>query len=207
MKGESRHSIECTIRRKKGVSCSRTTLKWRITMNFLAEQFTFIVTDSTGMVLLLIGIGMVQALRNAPRIKSKDKVLYNEKASAWEDIEHAIKKASKEHKHILLVLGANWCPWCRALNRLLTRNITIKKVIEKHYEMVLVDMGFQNKNIDINEQYENPMQLGLPVFVILDERGDRLTAQNTTIMECKGKKRKRHQPGKVLGFLKRWAPR
>jgi thiol-disulfide isomerase/thioredoxin len=41
---------------------------------------------------------------------------YNEQADANADVRHAIAAAKSDHKHVLLVFGANWCGDCRALD-------------------------------------------------------------------------------------------
>ena len=42
---------------------------------------------------------------------------YNEQADAAADVQHAIAAAQVDHKKVLLVFGANWCPDCRALDK------------------------------------------------------------------------------------------
>ena len=42
---------------------------------------------------------------------------YDESANAEIDLTNAITEASKKNKHILIEMGANWCPDCRALGR------------------------------------------------------------------------------------------
>ncbi len=145
-------------------------------------------------------------VKKKPKRKMKEKVYYNEKTSARADIDQAIERGLEKNKHILLIFGANWCPWCRTLNRLLTRDAKIKDFVETYYEVVLIDMGFLNKNLDLNEKYGNPIELGLPAFVVLDNRGNQLVIQETVVMESKSKKRRKYQPDKVYDFLKRWIP-
>lgn len=138
--------------------------------------------------------------------KSKYKLFFDKKATAQEDLELALTKASGDNKHVLLIFGANWCPWCRALNRLLTKDKEIKDFVEKHYEMVLIDVGWKNINMDINEKYGNPIQYELPVFVVLDGKGNQLVTQETKGMENEDERPRKHKRPKVVGFLERWVP-
>ena len=40
---------------------------------------------------------------------------YNPAADAKADVQHALAQAQKNHKPVLVLFGANWCPDCRAL--------------------------------------------------------------------------------------------
>jgi thioredoxin-related protein len=120
-------------------------------------------------------------------------------------IEKAVETASKENKRILLIFGARWCVWCRALHHLLTTNTDVTDVLEKYYEVVSIDVGHKDKNMDINEKYGNPIENGLPVIVVLDEEGNYLTTQETGTLECEDETVKMHEPSKVLDFLTLWA--
>jgi hypothetical protein len=57
-------------------------------------------------------------------------------------------------------------------------------------------------NSDINQKYGNPIQHGLPVIVILDRTGKQLTTKDTGELEAGSK----HDPDRVLAFLKKWPP-
>ena len=50
-----------------------------------------------------------------------DQPPYDEKADAHQQITTAIAEASKAHKNLILVFGANWCGDCRALDAQITR--------------------------------------------------------------------------------------
>ena len=121
-------------------------------------------------------------------------------------IEKAVETATKENKRILLIFGARWCVWCRALHHLITTNTDVMEVLDKYYEVVSIDVGHKDKNMDINEKYGNPIENGLPVMVVLDEKGNHLTTQETGSLECEDETIKEHEPSKVLDFLTLCAP-
>ncbi len=120
-------------------------------------------------------------------------------------IQTAIRNAEPNHQHILLIFGANWCPWCRALDYLLETNEAIKTCLAEKYQTVLVDVGRKNDNMDIDSLYGDPVKFGLPVLVVLDEAGQQITTQETGSLESKDIDTKGHDPKKVIAFLKKWA--
>ena len=61
------------------------------------------------------------------------------------------------------------------------------------------------RNAAVNDQYGNPVRLGLPVLVVLDADGRPLATQDTGALE-KGDGTVAHDPAKVLAFLAHWAP-
>ena len=70
--------------------------------------------------------------------------------------------------------------------------------------MVPVDVNQRdgkNRNAVINQRYNNPVQHGLPVLLVLDADGHLLTTQETGALED-GKDG--HDPKKILAFLQRW---
>ena len=93
---------------------------------------------------------------------------YDETADAHQDIADALKVANKSNKYILLEMGGNWCPDCRTLGAYLTRE-DIKAWLDDRFIVVPVDVGEWDKNIDIAEQYGNPISEGIPALVVLDK--------------------------------------
>ena len=47
-------------------------------------------------------------------ILAQDKTsIYHPEADAKSEINAAVKKAVAEQKHVLLMIGGNWCKWCK----------------------------------------------------------------------------------------------
>ena len=95
---------------------------------------------------------------------------YNESANAEIELANAITEASKENKHVLIEMGANWCPDCRTLGKYFQRE-DIKAWLDKHFIVVTVDIGNWDKNLEIVERYGNPISEGIPSLVVLDSKG------------------------------------
>ena len=95
---------------------------------------------------------------------------YDESANAEIDLAYAITEANKANKHVLIEMGANWCPDCRTLGRYFQRE-DIKAWLDERFIVVAVDVGEWDKNLEIAERYGNPISEGIPSLVVLDSKG------------------------------------
>ncbi len=90
---------------------------------------------------------------------------YDEKADAAIDVQHALAAAHREHKQVLLVFGANWCPDCRALDQAM--HGSSQHLIDGRFEVVKIDVGNFDKNLELAMRYGNPIAKGIPAVVVL----------------------------------------
>ena len=93
---------------------------------------------------------------------------YNEQADATADVQHAIAAAQVDHKKVLLVFGANWCPDCRALDKAM--HGSSQHLIESEFEVVKIDVGNFDKNLPLANRYGNPIAKGIPAVVVVGAR-------------------------------------
>ena len=134
--------------------------------------------------------------------QNKDVHIYDPKADAAADIHNAVTLAHKLHKHVLLQIGGNWCIWCRRFNNLVTTDTTLRHVADSNYVIVHVNYSPENKNLKVLESLSYPQRFGFPVFVILDDKGNRLHTQNSGYLE----EGAGHSKKKVEEFLRQWSP-
>src|ERR1700734_1946040 len=74
--------------------------------------------------------------------------IYDESANGAKQISDALLIAKKEHKHILLDFGANWCIWCHRLHTLFETNKEVAEELKSAYVVVMIDTnGERNKDI------------------------------------------------------------
>ena len=141
------------------------------------------------------------------KIKKIIKNIYDENADAHKDIETALITAKTENKNVLLMFGGNWCSWCHLLHQTFHENETVKKYLSENFVLVMVDVGKKDKNLDLNEKYKNPFQLGFPVIVILNQEGNHIHTQETGSLEYTKEEsdKKGHNPDRLLNFLKQWS--
>jgi hypothetical protein len=74
-------------------------------------------------------------------------VPYNVDAIGAAQVAAARKRAKVGHKLLLIGLGGNWCTDCRVLAGIFEVP-EIKAFIDSHYEVVTVDIGRRDKNLD-----------------------------------------------------------
>ncbi len=126
--------------------------------------------------------------------------LYDPSANAENDIEFSIKKAQKENKHVLLQVGGNWCKWCIEFNRFCKADAQIDSILNADFIVYHLNYSKENKNEKLLAKYGFPQRFGFPVFIILDENGNRIHTQNSSYLEEK----QSYSKDKVFEFLKQW---
>jgi thioredoxin 1 len=102
---------------------------------------------------------------------------YDEKANATADVQHALTAAQSEHRQVLLVFGANWCGDCRALDQAL--HGSSGPLIQGKFEVVKIDVGNFDKNLELDARYGHPIGNGIPAVVVVD-------ADNKILYSTKG---------------------
>jgi len=149
---------------------------------------------------VIIGFG-AKAQTAAVKLTDTAK-LYNPAADAKGDIAGAVKQAAALHKNVLLQIGGNWCIWCIRFNNLVTQDPELNKYVRDNYVIVHVNYSKENTNEKLLAQLGYPQRFGFPVFIVLDDKGNRLHTQNSSYLEDG----KGHSKEKVMGFFKDWAP-
>ena len=96
---------------------------------------------------------------------------YDENADALDSISKALKIAELENKYVLLQMGGNWCPDCRTLGEYFSRP-EINAWLDDRAILVSVDVGEWNRNLDIVEEYGNPISEGIPALVLLNSENE-----------------------------------
>jgi thioredoxin 1 len=102
---------------------------------------------------------------------------YDEKADAAAEVQQALGAAHADHKQVLLVFGANWCEDCRALDKALQG--TSHTLIQGKFDVVKIDVGNFDKNLELDARYGHPIKNGIPAVVVVD-------ADNQVIYSTKG---------------------
>ena len=108
--------------------------------------------------------------------------IFDPKVDGAKLIEDAIVRAKQEDKRILVLFGANWCPWCRRLHQAVTSAPAVTQKVQQKFILVYIDANTRNdrkRNAAVIERYGNPLQYGLPVFVVLESDGTQLTTRES----------------------------
>ncbi|MCZ6603434.1 MAG: thioredoxin family protein [Planctomycetota bacterium] len=149
----------------------------------------------------LFGAALVVGLL-CPMAAAQEEVpkIYDEQADAKAEIARAVAKAKKDNKRVLVVYGGNWCHWCHKLHDAFKKNRSIARTLQFEYEVVRVDIGRFDKNLDIAEGYGAQIKSGVPYLTVLGGNGKVLTNQETGSLEKDGL----HDPDLVGKFLDKW---
>lgn len=90
---------------------------------------------------------------------------YDEHADAAAQLQQALAQARAQHHDVMLVFGANWCADCRELDKAL--HGSSMALVANRFEVVKIDVGNFDKNLEIANHYGNPIAKGIPAVVIL----------------------------------------
>lgn len=127
--------------------------------------------------------------------------LYPDPSEARTDIGLALSVAAREHRHVLLDFGGNWCYDCHVLDATF-HYPEVARILEANYVVVHINIGQYDANLDLAQKYQIPLKKGVPSLAVLDSRGRLLVSQrngdfeNTTRIGLKD----------VESFLNRWKP-
>jgi uncharacterized protein YyaL (SSP411 family) len=84
----------------------------------------------------------------------------------WSD--EAFELAGKDHRLVLLDLGAVWCHWCHVMEETTYRDAKVVALISDHFVPIQVD---QDSRPDLSNRYE---EYGWPATIIFDATGREL---------------------------------
>lgn len=125
----------------------------------------------------LLALAFLLLATSAPALRADEKP-YNETADAKADIQAALAKATAEHKSVLVVFGANWCPDCRVLDAAFKQPGPTAELVAKEFEVVKVDLGRYDHNVDLANSYGVDTKKGIPTVAVLSAKGDVLSTTN-----------------------------
>src|ERR1019366_6508606 len=74
-------------------------------------------------------------------VHAKRPPIYDESADGAKQITSALYTATKEHKRVLLMFGANWCGWCHKLHTLFETDQTISDLLKANFVVVMIDVN------------------------------------------------------------------
>lgn len=110
----------------------------------------------------------IDSLSNLPIVEMHP---YDETANAKAAFRTAMARATKAHKRLLVDLGGNWCGDCIALANFM-RLPAIKAFVDAHYEVVTIDVGRFDRNLDIPAKFGFTERLkGVPMVLVVTPKG------------------------------------
>ena len=91
---------------------------------------------------------------------------YDESADARAAIRTALGAVGAGPRRVLIVFGANWCEDCRSLDQALKSGRNAE-LMAREFEVVKVDVGRFDRNLDVAKAYGDPIRKGIPAAVVL----------------------------------------
>lgn len=116
----------------------------------------------------------------AEKVQAPLPLPYDEAADAKAAVAAGIAKAKASGKYLLLDFGGNWCPDCRVMAAVLELD-EVAPAFKRDFELVTVDVGRFNKNLDIAQVYGVTVK-AVPAVIILDQNGKFVNAGNPTAL-------------------------
>lgn len=98
---------------------------------------------------------------------------YDEAADASAALDRALVRAKARGKRVIVDMGGNWCGDCRILAA--TMDLPeMKAFLDRHFEIVTVDVGRFDKNLQIPARYGITSRLeGVPALLVVDPKTGR----------------------------------
>jgi len=123
-------------------------------------------------------------------------------ANANADVDAAFARARRDGKRVMIDLGGNWCADCRILAGLMELP-EMRAFLASHYELISVDVGRFDKNLQIPARFGITTRLeGVPAILIATPDGRLVNAGRVSAIEDA-----RHMtPQALADWLAQWTP-
>ena len=103
---------------------------------------------------------------------------YNGVEYSHEQVNGFIDETIEQSKQPILIFGGNWCPDCRILDGTLQLP-TIKKFMEEKYQIMHIDVGRYDKNMNLISYFGIPKDKGVPRVMVFDKNKVILNKKST----------------------------
>ena len=125
---------------------------------------------------------------------------YDASADAHGELDAAFARASERGTRVLVKFGGNWCPDCRIFAGMLALE-PIAAYTDEHYEIVAVDVGRYERNMDVVARFGMEELEGAPTVIITTADG-RIINTGTS---AEWRTARERNPQDVMDYLVRYA--
>jgi thioredoxin-related protein len=156
---------------------------------------------------LVLGAMWSAGVARAAEFPKLGRDVFDWKADGEEQLKTALAEAQASGRRVVLMLGANWCPWCHRLDAVLRRDPELRTRWERDYVLVRINVNWKTVapcNPEILARYRRAPQRGIPVLTLLDAKGNILA--NPDISRWEIAESKDYDVAKLRGFFAEWAP-
>jgi thiol:disulfide interchange protein len=123
-------------------------------------------------------------------------------ADADAQVDAAFARARRDGKRVMIDLGGNWCADCRILSGLMELP-EMRAFLASHYELVSVDVGRFNRNLQIPARFGITTRLeGVPAILIATPQGQLVNPGRVSAIQDA----RRMTPQALADWLAQWTP-
>lgn len=159
-----------------------------------ATWFAISIGTSAGAPAPKVGIANLNKL---PIVVEKP---YDTSADADAAVNAAFAQARASGKRVLIDLGGNWCADCIILSNVM-RLPEVAPFIAANYEVVMVDVGRFNRNLQIPARFGITHRLeGVPFMLVVDPDGKLLNTGHTASLD----EARTMEPQAMVDWLASW---
>lgn len=154
-------------------------------------------------------LSMAASAAEAPKVSAAamadlpvvERTPYDANADATATVDAAFARARKNGKRVLIDMGGNWCGDCIVLANIMALK-EVKPFITAHFEVVTVDVGRFDKNLQIPARFGITKRLeGVPAVIVAEANGKFVNEGKITALSDA-----RHMtPQAVVDWLAQWA--
>jgi thioredoxin-related protein len=125
--------------------------------------------------------------------------VYSATSDAESDLNYAVSLATQQNKRILMLVGGDWCIWCRSFDKFInTTKPEIGEYLHDNFVLLKVYYGRENYNQKFFSGF--PKIIATPHFFVLESNGTTLLSQGSAEFE----KGTSYDMLKVMSFLQKW---
>lgn len=132
--------------------------------------------------------------------------VFDPTANGMAEVDAALVRARVEGKQVMVMFGANWCPWCHRLDAAFGSDPALGEFFRRDFLLVKVDVNAKTgtqRNRDVVERFGKPTKLGLPTIVVLAADGTVRAVKKTAEWEMPEGKAYRRTA--ILASFQEWA--
>lgn len=123
-------------------------------------------------------------------------------ADADAEVDAAFARARRDGKRVMIDLGGNWCADCRILAGLMELP-EMRAFLTSHYELVTVDVGRFNRNLQIPARFGITTRLeGVPAILVATPQGRLVNPGRVSAIQDT----RRMTPQELADWLAQWTP-